>query len=120
MPCSRRRPGGRGPAYHDPAAGAAQQRWPRKHGAAVHVGLGQPLPPLTDDVYAKVTAVHARWVRNLQYPAEWDRIRAYLTVFSGFHADGTPKGWNDVDLRTEDVRTWSRLAVCGINDVFRV
>ncbi|XP_055330466.1 uncharacterized protein LOC129582867 [Paramacrobiotus metropolitanus] len=83
-------------------------------------GLNDNFPPVTEDIYAKVTAVHARWVRNLWYPAEWDMIRGYLTIFSGFYTDGSPKSWDDVDLRTENVRTWSRMAVFGIKDIFYI
>ncbi|XP_055330110.1 uncharacterized protein LOC129582598 [Paramacrobiotus metropolitanus] len=81
-------------------------------------GLNDNFPPVTEDIYTKVTAVHARWVRNLQYPAEWSRIRAYLELFSGFHADGSAKFWDELDLRTENVRTWSRMALFGIKDIF--
>ncbi|XP_055337897.1 uncharacterized protein LOC129587945 [Paramacrobiotus metropolitanus] len=61
--------------------------------------LSDYCPPVTEEMLAKVTAVHARWVRTLAYPEEWQAIRQYLVVFSGFHADGTLHMWDTVDLR---------------------
>ncbi|XP_055337868.1 uncharacterized protein LOC129587925 [Paramacrobiotus metropolitanus] len=77
-------------------------------------------PPVTAEMLAKVAAVHARWVVTLAYPEEWQPVRNYLLVFSGFHADGSPRSWEDIDLRAVDVSTLSKLAIYGINEVFAV
>ncbi|XP_055355582.1 uncharacterized protein LOC129600930 isoform X2 [Paramacrobiotus metropolitanus] len=82
--------------------------------------LNDRFPPVTPEMLAKVTAVHARWQRTLDYPADWHTIRNYLLLYSGFHPDGRPKFWDDVDLRYVDVSTWSKMAVYGINELFRV
>ncbi|XP_055332534.1 uncharacterized protein LOC129584399 [Paramacrobiotus metropolitanus] len=80
--------------------------------------VNENFPPVTPDMLAKVTAVHARWVRNLEYPDEWQTIRMYLLVFSGFHADGSPRYWWKMDLRLLNVSTLSKLAIYGINEIF--
>ncbi|XP_055350363.1 uncharacterized protein LOC129596983 isoform X2 [Paramacrobiotus metropolitanus] len=82
--------------------------------------LNDNFPPVTEDMLAKVMAVHVRWQRTLTYPEDWQRIRNYLLMFSGFHPDGRPKVWDDVDLRVVDVRTWSKMAIYGIHEVFRL
>ncbi|XP_055341995.1 uncharacterized protein LOC129590675 [Paramacrobiotus metropolitanus] len=82
--------------------------------------LDSNFAPVADEVYVKVKNVHARWVRTLAFPQEWDTIRVYLSVFSGFHADGTPKFWNEIDLRLVDVYKLSRMAVLGLAELFRV
>ncbi|XP_055352638.1 uncharacterized protein LOC129598662 [Paramacrobiotus metropolitanus] len=82
--------------------------------------LNDNFPPVTEDMLAKVTAIHARWLRNLTYPKDWQSIRNYLLLFSGFNSDGRPKVWDEVDLRVVDVSAWSKMAIFGINEVFRV
>ncbi|XP_055355266.1 uncharacterized protein LOC129600728 [Paramacrobiotus metropolitanus] len=37
-------------------------------------------PPVTEEMLAKVTAVHARWVRTLKYPEEWQSIHTYIIL----------------------------------------
>ncbi|XP_055336894.1 uncharacterized protein LOC129587268 isoform X2 [Paramacrobiotus metropolitanus] len=58
-----------------------------------------PRSAVSADVYAKVQTVHARWVENLSYPDQWQRIRQLLNVFSGFQSDGTLLHWDALDLR---------------------
>ncbi|XP_055356468.1 uncharacterized protein LOC129601629 [Paramacrobiotus metropolitanus] len=82
--------------------------------------VNQNFPPVTEDMLAKVEAVYARWVRSLVYPDEWQTIRQYLLVFSGFYADGSPRMWENVDLRRVDARTLGKLAIYAINEVFAV
>ncbi|XP_055352123.1 uncharacterized protein LOC129598310 [Paramacrobiotus metropolitanus] len=82
--------------------------------------LNDNFPPVTPDMLAKVTAVHARWLRTLTYPEDWQRIRDYLLLYSGFRSDGSPTVWDGIDLRRMDVSTWSKMAIYGINEVFRV
>ncbi|XP_055352101.1 uncharacterized protein LOC129598297 [Paramacrobiotus metropolitanus] len=82
--------------------------------------VNEHFPPVTPEMLAKVTAVHARWQRTLDYPADWESIRCYLLLFSGFHSDGRPKCWDEVDLRCVDISAWSRVAIYGINELFRV
>ncbi|XP_055338482.1 uncharacterized protein LOC129588332 isoform X2 [Paramacrobiotus metropolitanus] len=82
--------------------------------------LNDGFSPVTEDIVAKVTAVHARWVSNLTYPEDWQSIRDYLLMFSGFEPDGRPKVWEEIDLRVVDLSTWSKMATHGINEVFRV
>ncbi|XP_055356912.1 uncharacterized protein LOC129602009 isoform X2 [Paramacrobiotus metropolitanus] len=82
--------------------------------------LNDNFPPVTQDMVVKVTAVRARWLRTLTYPQDWQSIRSYLLIFSGFHSDGRPKVWDDIDLRCVDLSTWSKLAIYGITEVFRV
>ncbi|XP_055336708.1 uncharacterized protein LOC129587130 isoform X2 [Paramacrobiotus metropolitanus] len=82
--------------------------------------LDSNFPPIEDEVYMKVKNVHVRWVQTLAYPEEWETIRAYLSVFSGFHADGTLKCWNEIDLRCMEVCTLSRMALLGLAEIFRV
>ncbi|XP_055341992.1 uncharacterized protein LOC129590673 isoform X2 [Paramacrobiotus metropolitanus] len=82
--------------------------------------LDNNFPPTADGIYVKVQKVHARWVETLSYPHEWNNIRAFLSVFSGFHADGTIKVWKDIDLRLVDVSQLSRMALLGIAELFRV
>ncbi|XP_055344022.1 uncharacterized protein LOC129592087 [Paramacrobiotus metropolitanus] len=82
--------------------------------------LDDNFPPVTQDMLAKVGAVRARWIRTLSYPDDWQSIRNYLLLFSGFHSDGTPKVWDEVDLRCVHLSTWSKMAIYGINEVFRV
>ncbi|XP_055355390.1 uncharacterized protein LOC129600812 isoform X2 [Paramacrobiotus metropolitanus] len=77
-------------------------------------------PPVTAEMLAKVTSVHARWVRTLTYPDEWHSMRNYCFLFSGFDANGMPQTWDKADLRLVDVQTLSRMAIHGINEVFRV
>ncbi|XP_055340534.1 uncharacterized protein LOC129589714 [Paramacrobiotus metropolitanus] len=82
--------------------------------------LDSNFPPVADKVYVKVTNIHARWVRSLVYPHEWESIRAFLSLFSGFHVDGTARSWVETDLRLVDVFKLSRMAVLGIEEIFRV
>ncbi|XP_055330990.1 uncharacterized protein LOC129583270 isoform X2 [Paramacrobiotus metropolitanus] len=82
--------------------------------------LNNNFPPVTQDMVAKVSIVRARWLRTLTYPQDWQSIRNYLLIFSGFHSDGRPKVWDDIDLRFVDLSTWSKLAIYGICEVFRV
>ncbi|XP_055333838.1 uncharacterized protein LOC129585247 [Paramacrobiotus metropolitanus] len=82
--------------------------------------LNEHCPPITEEMLAKVTAVYERWVRSLQYPDEWQTIRQYLSVFSGFNADGSPRLWQEVDLRLLDASTLSKLAMYGIDEIFAV
>ncbi|XP_055334285.1 uncharacterized protein LOC129585579 isoform X2 [Paramacrobiotus metropolitanus] len=82
--------------------------------------LNDNFPPVTPDMLAKVTAVHARWLRTLDYPDDWHTIRNYLLLYSGFHSDGRPKFWEEVDLRYVNISTWSKMAIYGINELFRV
>ncbi|XP_055339002.1 uncharacterized protein LOC129588685 [Paramacrobiotus metropolitanus] len=82
--------------------------------------LNDNFPPITQDMLVKVTAVRARWLRTLTYPQDWQSIRNYLVIFSGFHSDGRPKAWDDIDLRCVDLSTWSKLAIYGISEVFRM
>ncbi|XP_055342244.1 uncharacterized protein LOC129590843 isoform X2 [Paramacrobiotus metropolitanus] len=86
----------------------------------VMCALNDNFPLVTEEMLIKVTAVHARWLRTLVYPEDWRTIRHYLMLFSGFHSDGSPKEWDEVDLRVVDVSTWSKLAIYGINEMFRV
>ncbi|XP_055342007.1 uncharacterized protein LOC129590681 [Paramacrobiotus metropolitanus] len=81
--------------------------------------LDDNFPPVAEDVYAHVKSVHARWVQTIAYPHEWETIRAFLSVFSGFHADGTPRLWMETDLRLLDVCKPSRMALLGIGELFR-
>ncbi|XP_055348490.1 uncharacterized protein LOC129595490 [Paramacrobiotus metropolitanus] len=76
--------------------------------------------PVTEEMLLKVTIVHARWVRTLTYPDDWQPIRNFIQLFSGFHPDGTPQIWNDVDLRVLDVSKLSKMAVYGIDELFCV
>ncbi|XP_055351795.1 uncharacterized protein LOC129598075 [Paramacrobiotus metropolitanus] len=73
--------------------------------------LSEHYPPTTEEMLAKVKAVYARWVRSQEYPDEWQTIRHYLSVFSGFNADGSPRLWQEVYLRLLDVSTLSKLAI---------
>ncbi|XP_055337878.1 uncharacterized protein LOC129587928 isoform X2 [Paramacrobiotus metropolitanus] len=82
--------------------------------------LNDNFPPSTEDMLARVTAVYARWVRTLIYPDDWEAVRNYLIMFSPFEPDGRPQRWAKVDLRLVDVRTLSRMAIYGIDAVFRV
>ncbi|XP_055353462.1 uncharacterized protein LOC129599277 isoform X2 [Paramacrobiotus metropolitanus] len=81
--------------------------------------LNENFPPVTGEMLAKVTAVHARWVRTLDYPEQWESIRNYICLFSGFHPDGALQMWDNVDLRLLDVSELSKLAIYGINELFR-
>ncbi|XP_055357075.1 uncharacterized protein LOC129602128 [Paramacrobiotus metropolitanus] len=80
--------------------------------------VNEHFPPVTDEMHAKVKAVYNRWVRQLVYPVEWERIRSYLSLFSGFHSDGTPRSWVDVDLTLGDTAELSKMALYGINEIF--
>ncbi|XP_055355001.1 uncharacterized protein LOC129600489 [Paramacrobiotus metropolitanus] len=80
--------------------------------------VNEGFPPVTDAMQAKVNSIYARWVRDLLHPPEWDTIRSYLSVFSGFHADGTPRSWVDVDLTQVDTAQLSKMALYGINEIF--
>ncbi|XP_055350243.1 uncharacterized protein LOC129596870 [Paramacrobiotus metropolitanus] len=75
-------------------------------------------PPITDDVYAKVAAVHTRWVDTLAYPEQWETVRSFLCMFSGFDMDGTPRQWDQVDLRDVNVKQFSRMVLLGISKAF--
>ncbi|XP_055336883.1 uncharacterized protein LOC129587267 [Paramacrobiotus metropolitanus] len=80
--------------------------------------LDAALPPVDDQVYDTVSAVHGRWLHSLAYPEEWQTIRHLLSVFSGFQADGSPLRWDETDLRQLDVRQLSRMALLAISQVF--
>ncbi|XP_055337988.1 uncharacterized protein LOC129588015 [Paramacrobiotus metropolitanus] len=82
--------------------------------------VNEHFPPVTQEMLAKVGTIYARWVRDLVYPTEWETIRTYLALFSGFYADGTPRSWRDVDLRLLDPGELSKLALYGIHEVFQV
>ncbi|XP_055337895.1 uncharacterized protein LOC129587943 [Paramacrobiotus metropolitanus] len=82
--------------------------------------VNEHFPPVTQEMHTKVRAIYARWVRCLAYPAEWETVRCYLSRFSGFHSDGTPRSWVNVDLRLVDPGDLSKMALHGINEVFLV
>ncbi|XP_055350203.1 uncharacterized protein LOC129596852 [Paramacrobiotus metropolitanus] len=82
--------------------------------------LNDNFPAVTEEMLAKVTAVYARWVRTLDYPGDWQPIRSYLLMFSPFEPDGRPKTWAKVDMRLVDVRILSRMAIYGIDALFRI
>ncbi|XP_055331264.1 uncharacterized protein LOC129583495 isoform X2 [Paramacrobiotus metropolitanus] len=82
--------------------------------------LNDNFPPVTADMLTKVTTVHDRWVRSLAYPDDWQAIRNFLRLFSGFQPDGRPQMWNDVDLRLLDITKLSKMAVYGIDELFHV
>ncbi|XP_055348424.1 uncharacterized protein LOC129595439 isoform X2 [Paramacrobiotus metropolitanus] len=46
----------------------------------VMCALNDNFPPVKEDMLQKVTAVHARWVRTLCYPDDWQAIRNYLIL----------------------------------------
>ncbi|XP_055355024.1 uncharacterized protein LOC129600500 isoform X2 [Paramacrobiotus metropolitanus] len=75
-------------------------------------------PPVTDEMQAKVNAIYARWLRDLLEPNEWDTIRSYLSLFSGFHSEGEPRSWMNVDLAQVDTTQLSKMALYGINEIF--
>ncbi|XP_055357280.1 uncharacterized protein LOC129602308 [Paramacrobiotus metropolitanus] len=83
-------------------------------------GVDAHCVPIPEEVYSRVAKVHARWQRSLAYPAEWQTIRKYLSMYSGFHADGSPRTWDDVDLRRMDVRQLSKQALLSIDAAFGV
>ncbi|XP_055350731.1 uncharacterized protein LOC129597272 [Paramacrobiotus metropolitanus] len=82
--------------------------------------VNETFPIVTDEMHAKVKAIYARWVRNLVYPTEWETIRSYLSLFSGFYSDGTFRSWVGVDLRVVDPGDLSKMALYGINEIFLV
>ncbi|XP_055342037.1 uncharacterized protein LOC129590710 isoform X2 [Paramacrobiotus metropolitanus] len=80
--------------------------------------VNENFPPVTDEMRAKVKAVYSRWARDLLHPSEWETVRSYLLLFSGFRSDGTPRSWVDVDLVQVDTAELSKMALYGINEVF--
>ncbi|XP_055352595.1 uncharacterized protein LOC129598639 isoform X2 [Paramacrobiotus metropolitanus] len=82
--------------------------------------LDRSFPPATPDVFAKVAAVRTRWRNTLVYPEEWQSIRHFLSMYSGFWPDGSPHAWDDVDLRSVDLDQLSTLALWGIYEIFNV
>ncbi|XP_055336869.1 uncharacterized protein LOC129587255 [Paramacrobiotus metropolitanus] len=82
--------------------------------------VNENCPPVAEAVYDKMKAVHARWVRTLVYPEEWETIRCFLHMYNGFSADGAMRTWTGVDLRAMDVGQLSKLAVLGLSEVFGV
>ncbi|XP_055353579.1 uncharacterized protein LOC129599380 [Paramacrobiotus metropolitanus] len=65
-------------------------------------------PVVSQQVYEKVAAAHARWVETLVYPDEWSDIRRFLQLFSD---PPEAQQWEEVDLKELDVATLSRLAL---------
>ncbi|XP_055331724.1 uncharacterized protein LOC129583783 [Paramacrobiotus metropolitanus] len=68
-------------------------------------------PEVAQHVYAKVTALHARWKETLAYPDEWVAFRSFLKIFSSFNPHHTSTWWEEADLRELDVFVLSRFAL---------
>ncbi|XP_055357248.1 uncharacterized protein LOC129602276 [Paramacrobiotus metropolitanus] len=80
--------------------------------------VNENCPAVSPDVYAKVSGVHARWVRTLIYPGQWTGIRMFLDLFSSVRPDGQPQRWDEVDLRQIDVSLLSPLALHILDGYF--
>ncbi|XP_055338386.1 uncharacterized protein LOC129588246 isoform X2 [Paramacrobiotus metropolitanus] len=42
--------------------------------------LNDNFPPVTNDMVARVTTIHARWLSTMTYPEDWQSIRNYLIL----------------------------------------
>ncbi|XP_055348971.1 uncharacterized protein LOC129595866 [Paramacrobiotus metropolitanus] len=75
-------------------------------------------PVVSPSVHEKVTAMHARWVRTLNYPEQWTGIRVFLQLFNSFHLDDTSQRWNQMDLRKLDIAVLTRITFAALDGCF--
>ncbi|XP_055348761.1 uncharacterized protein LOC129595705 [Paramacrobiotus metropolitanus] len=76
-------------------------------------------PAVSQRVYDKVAAVHARWVRSLAYPGQWNGIRVFLQLFNSLRPDDTPQRWDTMDLRLLDVAALTPITFAALNGLYR-
>ncbi|XP_055348713.1 uncharacterized protein LOC129595661 isoform X2 [Paramacrobiotus metropolitanus] len=76
-------------------------------------------PAVSQRVYKKVTAMHARWVRTLDYPDQWTGIRIFLQMFNPHCPDTTSQRWDSMDLRQLDIAGLNNITFAALDGLFR-
>ncbi|XP_055354743.1 uncharacterized protein LOC129600289 [Paramacrobiotus metropolitanus] len=88
------------------------------HIRIVIAALNDQCPAVSQRVIEKVKAIHARWVRTLAYPDQWNSIAVFLYFFNHLRPGDAPKEWDTMDLRQLDIAAQSPITFAALDGCF--